>query len=65
MAATVFKNPSFWIAERCDIVRREYKSVPAKLIGEKIGCTAAAVHAQAFRMGLRKIRQRNFREKQS
>ncbi len=58
MAATVFKNPTFWIAERCAILRREYKTTPAKILCDKLGCTEAAVRRQALRMGVHKARRR-------
>ena len=58
MAATVFKNPTFWTAERCALLKHRYKSTPAKILCDELGCTAAAVRRQAIRMGVHKARRR-------
>lgn len=53
---TACNDPTFWIAERCQLLKRLYKRCKAKELCKKLGCTPSAVYHQAQRMGLNKIK---------
>lgn len=56
---TACASPTFWVKERCAILRRLYRRMPAAKLCKKLGCTPSAIYHQANRLGLNKIARKH------